>query len=263
MFRDLLIFMACLLVLAGCSTREEPGPVDPDCLVVGVDPNYAPFEFRGDNADEPKGFDIDLIQAVCSYNGWRAEFREVPFDNLLTELTGGGIGAAISAITITPRRQAVVDFSDPYYLTGQSIVVLSGDTLIADLTDLRGQRVGVQQGTTGEDMAKSVDGALVFRYEDIEEAFRHLVAGELDAVINDYPSSRTYLRTDTSLEICNPDLKAEHYGIAVRKESRDRLEGINEALAVLIGDGTYDSLHVKWFGYSWLEEPAAEAAVDF
>ncbi len=262
MLRSLLIFIVCALALVGCTPREEPLTVDENYLVVGVDPDYAPFELHSDDPAVPEGFDIDLMREVCNFNGWQVEFREMPFENLLIALTGREIGAAISAITITPQRLAVVDFSDPYYLTGQSMVVLSSDTVFADPTDLRGQRVGVQQGTTGEDLAKRSDGALVFKYNDIEEAFRHLARGELDAVINDYPSTRAYLETHDSFEIIDPDLNAEYYGIAVRKNSPDRLKGINDALAVLIGDGTYDSLHVKWFGYPWVGESTADPSVD-
>ncbi len=259
MLKSILIFVAWSLALTGCTPREETAALNEDLLVVGVDPNYAPFEFRNDSTGAPEGFDIDLIQAVCEFNGWQAEFREMPFDNLLTSLTGGEIEAAMSALTITPQRQAIVDFSDPYYLTGQSLVALSGDTLIAELADLRGRRVGVQQGTTGEDLAKGVDGALVFRYRTIDEAFRHLAAHEVDVVINDCPSNRTYLDTFEDFTIIDTDLSAQYYGIAVRRGGGDRLEGINNALAVLIGNGVYDSLHIKWFGVSWLGESAADS----
>jgi len=254
MLERFLIFITLVLALAACAQKENALQVDENRVVVGIDPNYAPFEFQCGDTAGPAGFDIDLMREIGRLNGWEVEFREMPFERLITALTGGEIDAVASALTITPKREAVVDFSDPYYLTGQSLVVLSGDSTIVDLADLRGQRVGVQQGTTGEDLARGIDGALIFRYHSIGEAFLHLAGGELDVVINDYPSTRLYLAEHDDLEIANPEVNAEYYGIAVRKNFPDRLQAINEALAVLIGDGTYDSLHQKWFGYSWVED---------
>ncbi len=262
MYRGLLIFISCALSLAGCSRQDQQPPIDDNHLVAGVDPNYAPFEFRNGDTAGLEGFDIDLLREIGRANGWQLEFREKSFDGLLAALTGGEIDLAVSAITITPKRLAVVDFSDPYYLTGQSLVALSGNSTITDSRDLRGLRVGVQQGTTGEDLAKGSDGALVFRYEDIDEAFQYLADGELDAVINDYPSTRAYLDAHAEFSIVDSELNAEYYGIAVQRGKQDRLNKINDALAVLIGDGTYDSLHVKWFGYSWYEETPVDSLAD-
>ena len=253
----IMVIGACLLV--GCTGREEASPSPQERLVVGVDPDYAPFEFVDSATGTVAGFDIDLMQAIGRHHGWQVEFREVTFDQLLASLRAGEIGAAVSAISVTPERQAVVDFSDPYYLTGQSLVVAEDDTSITAREDLRGQRVGVQQGTTAEQLAKRIDGALVFRYGDIEEAFRRLSEGDLDAVINDCPSTRSWLEAHRGFRVADPHLDAQYYGIALPAGNPDLLEAINTALAVLIGDGTYDSLHVNWFGYSWFDEPPCDS----
>jgi ABC-type amino acid transport substrate-binding protein len=141
-------------------------------------------------------------------------------------------------------------------------VVRKTDTSVSALSDLRGRRVGAQKGTTGEYLAKNTEGALVFRYDDIAEAFEYLLDGELDAVVNDCPSTRTYLRSHEGLRIADPDLDVAYYAIAVPRNSPELLTAVNEALAVLIGDGTYDSLHLRWFGYSWSEEPACDSPGD-
>lgn len=259
MLNKSLIIVICACILVGCTGREEPSPSPQELLVVGVDPDYAPFEFVDSATGAVAGFDIDLMQAIGRYNRWQVEFREVTFDQLLPSVRAGEIGAAMSAISITPERQALVAFSDPYYLTGQSLVVAEDDSSITAPDDLRGQRVGVQQGTTAEQLAKRIDGALVFRYGDIEEAFRRLAEGDLDAVINDCPSTRTWLQAHRGFRVADPHLDAQYYGVALPEGNPHLLENVNTALAVLIGDGTYDSLHVNWFGYSWFEEPPCDS----
>lgn len=261
MLKTFFLFALLALALVGCSQQQEPVPATEDMLTVGVDPDYAPFEFVDAATGEVVGFDIDLMREIGRLNGWQINFREMPFEMLLSALHAGQSGAAISAITITPKRQAVVDFSDPYYLTGQSFVVLAGDSSFTEPFDLRGRRVGVQLGSTGEELAKRTDGALVFLYDDIREAFRLLGDGDLDVVIDDCPSALTYLKRHAEFEIVGPELDAQYYGIAVHKGAPARLEKINQALAKLIGDGTYDSLHLKWFGYDWAEGPAHDSSL--
>jgi len=110
-----------------------------------------------------------------------------PFDGMIPGLNSGKYDVVISAMTITPARAAVVGFSQPYYLAGQTIAVPAADTAIQSASDLTGRRVGVQLGTTGELMAKGMEGWQVFSYDNIGTAFIDMANGNLDAVLNDFP----------------------------------------------------------------------------
>ncbi len=81
-------------------------------LRVGTDATYPPFETVDTETGEPVGFDIDLITEIAKLNGWKTEFIITPFDGMIPGLQGEKYDVAISSITITPERSAVVDFSD-------------------------------------------------------------------------------------------------------------------------------------------------------
>jgi len=237
----------CFLLLAACSGERQESDVRRTVLRVGTDATYPPFETVDPETGQPTGFDIDLVTALCRANGWQPQFIVTPFDGIIPGLRSKKYDVVISAMTITPERAAVVDFTDPYYLAGQTIAVPLDDTTIHSVDDLVGKRVGVQLGTTGELMAKKMDGLHVYSFDNIGAAFIDMANGNLDAVLNDFPTSRAYIKKHSTAKTVGDILSTEYYGMAVRKGDQDLLEALNRALAEFKESG-YDELHVKWFG---------------
>ena len=141
----------------------------------------------------------------------------------------------------------MVNFTESYYVAGQTVAVPREDSLIQGIDDLVGKRVGVQLGTTGELMAKRLDGLHVFSFDNIGAAFIDMANGNLDAVLNDFPTTQVYIKSHGTAKTVGEILSTEHYGIAVRKSDNELLVQLNSALEQLRGSGVYDSLHVRWF----------------
>jgi polar amino acid transport system substrate-binding protein len=221
--------------------------------LVGIDPDYAPFEYVDSTDSAVIGFDVDLIARICEANRWQYEIVPTPFEALLQDVTLGRLDIGISAISITPERETLVAFSDPYYLSGQTIAVPLADSSIADPSDLRGKRVGVLRGTTGEALVKRYDGVLVYPYDEVGAALLDLVAGQLDAVLNDYPVTRHAMDRVAGARLLPVMVSTEYYGIAMRTTDTLRLRLLNDALAGLCGGYSYEQLHMKWFGYPLLD----------
>jgi ABC-type amino acid transport substrate-binding protein len=236
-----------LLAVISCGGGDEETASERKTLRIGTDATYPPFETISPETGKPDGFDIDLITAVCDMNGWQPQFVVTPFDGIIPGLRSRKYDVVISAMTITPERAAVVDFSEPYYLAGQTIAVPLDDSLIQGIDDLVGKRVGVQLGTTGELMAKRMDGLHVFSFDNIGAAFIDMANGNLDAVLNDFPTSRAYIDKHGTAKTVGKILSTEYYGIAVRKNDKQLLDDINRALTELKGDDRYHQLHLKWF----------------
>lgn len=252
MTRKLPLFLVgfiCLaaLVITSCGGQKSD-PANRTLLRVGTDPTYPPFETVNPQTGEIDGFDIELITAIAKANGWSIEFTAVPFDGMIPGLTGGKYDAAISATTITPERQAVVNFSDPYYLAGQVVAVPVTDSVTTSVAQLTGKKVGVQLGTTGEMMAKKIEGAQVFPFDNIGAAFIDMSNGNLDAVLNDFPTTQAYIKAHGTAKTVGELLSSEQYGILIPKSAPELLKQINSGLQKIRANGTYDSLHVKWFG---------------
>ncbi len=252
MKKQLLTFLMLTLFVIGCVGDEAETPVVDNLVRVGVDPNYPPFESVDEGSGGLRGFDIDLLTEIAVVHGWELEFISVHFDELLPGIAAGRFDLVISAVTITAQREAVVSFSDPYYLADQVLSVPAGDSTTHSLEDLRGRRVGVLAGSTGEDLAKRVDGVLAFPYDDIADAFSHLLEGQLDAILNDLPTTRVCIAGDERVQVIARGIRAEYYGIAVNPNDPDKLDRINQTLAVFFGDGSFDRIHEKWFGHPLL-----------
>jgi len=245
--KNILIGCCLLLTLIACSKKETNQNETRTVLRIGTDATYPPFEIVNTETGQPEGFDIDLITEICKINGWKAEFMVTPFGGIIPGLQNKKYDLVLSAMTITPERAVVIDFSEPYYLAGQVIAVPLDDNTIISIDDLKGKKVGVQFGTTGQLMAKKMDGLQVFPFDNIGAAFIDMNNGNLDAVLNDFPTTQAYIKKHQSVKTVGDILSSEYYGMAVRQGDTKLLQAVNSALALIKSDGRYRDMHLKWF----------------
>lgn len=232
------------------STEESGGGGEP--LTVGSDIPYPPFE-EGKPGNYT-GFDVELMEAIGKEIGREVEFEDTSFDTIFTFLAQGKFEAVASAATITPEREKTVDFSNPYYLSEQAILIKVGGE-IKSVEGLKGATIGVQKGTTGEEFADEKGEVGELRsYPSGPDAVNALNAGTVEAVVMDIPVAENAVAANEQLEISTPISTEEEYGIAVAQGETELLDSINEGLAAVIEDGTYTKLYEKYFHH---EPPAA------
>jgi ABC-type amino acid transport substrate-binding protein len=154
----------------GGTDSSEIDTLKPGTLLVGVDVPYPPFE-QGRPPDY-EGFEIDLMNEIANRLGLETEYKDTPFDTIFRDLSQDKFDVAIAGSTITPEREKVVDFGNPWFLTEQSLLVQEGSD-IQTIDDLEGKTVGVQKGTTGEAYINDNGNADDVRsYPEIDTAFR-------------------------------------------------------------------------------------------
>jgi len=221
-------------------------------LTVGTDATYPPFERVSETTGKIEGFDIDLLNAIASKEGFTIEPHNALFDTIFTALSFGQYDLVISASTIKPERQQTVNFSNPYFAAGQVIFVRKADVgKIKTTADLVGKTIGVQLGTTGADAAKKIPNTKgVNEFPTAPEAFQALSNGTVDAVVNDNFTSLSIILNSPNLNLAvvGQPFTVEYYGIAVRKECTDLLKKVNDGLGAVIADGTYAQIYAKHFG---------------
>jgi len=200
---------------------------------------------------EFEGFDVDLIKAIGKELGYKVVVQNMGFDATIPALQSRNIDVIIAAMTITPERKKVVQFSDPYYTSGLIILVPENNTSIRSIKDLEGKKIGAQIGTTGMFKAEKIPGAQVKTYANASETFLEFENGGVDAVIQDYPVVAYYLSQKKKGKMVGEKMEAEQYGIAVAKNNKVLTDDINKALAKLKANGEYAKIYKKWFG----EEP--------
>lgn len=214
-------------------------------LQVGSDLAFAPFEFVEDG--EEQGFDIDLMNEIGTRLGVEVEYVDANFDTIFQQLAAGDFDAIISAITITEEREEIVAFSEPYFEATQALVV-PADSDIASTDDLADQEVGAQAATTGLDYAQeNFTESTITEFPDYPAAFTALETGGIDAVLADLPAADEAVGRSDALQIVEEIDTDEQYGIGVQQENEALLEAIDDALAEIIDDGTYEQIFADWF----------------
>lgn len=207
--------------------------------------NMAFVEVAG---QEPTGFSVDLATEIAERMGRTLQVSFEQFPDLFPMLEAGTADIAMSAISITPERRKEVDFSMPYFDSGQSLLVRS-DSGIAGTKDLKGKAVGALDGSTNEEEAEGIPGVgRVVTFADKEPMFDALIAGKLDAVVCDTPFALYNARLTGQTEVAETLTTGDQYGIAVKKGSTELRTAIDEALAAVKADGTYDRLYTQYFG---------------
>jgi ABC-type amino acid transport substrate-binding protein len=210
---------------------------------------YPPFEFSPKG--KPKGFDIELMNEIARRAGFEVRYENVQFDSILRGLDADLFDASISAMSITPEREKQLDFSDPYFNADQALLV-EGDSKIKAIDDLSEATVGVQAGSTGqlkgEDLHDDGQVGEVRPYRTIGEAFSALRAGRIDGVIYDLSAvHKKVTENEGEIRYVESIPTGEQYGIAFPKDSV-LVEPVNQALAEMKEDGTYEKLYKEWIG---------------
>ncbi|GAB6182014.1 basic amino acid ABC transporter substrate-binding protein [Desulfotomaculum defluvii] len=253
-----LALLALALVVVGCAGKEEAkSPAQEGGnkkLVAAADATFAPFEFA-DASGKYVGFDLDLIDAIAKEMGYQLEFQSMAFDGIIPALQSSQVDCAVTAMTITPERQKVVNFSEPYYKAGQIVVVQASNNEVNSIVDLKGKTIAVQSGTTGAmEAEKATDKGKVTYFTGADQALQELKNGAADAVIIDYPVAAYFIQQgNKEVKMVGDIMSSEEYGIAVPKDKEQILDDINTGLKKIKENGKYAEIYKKWFG----EEPRA------
>ncbi|HEX7098905.1 MAG TPA: basic amino acid ABC transporter substrate-binding protein [Acidimicrobiia bacterium] len=221
-------------------------------LTVCTDAPYPPMEYEDpDNPGEYTGFDIELMRAVATNLGLELAVVNVGFDPITSGLAmeSGDCDIAAASITITPERAENIAFTDGYFSGDQSLLVLA-DSGISTLADLAGQSLAVQTGTTGEIYAQenAPEDTEIVSFENPGDLFLALESGQVQGVLQDLVPNQDYANSNETAVVVETYPTEEEYGFAAKKEGSEALiEAVNQQLAALREDGTYDQLYEQFF----------------
>ncbi len=224
----ILVFILTLgLVLAACSSgtdevppteppsvpEEVAGEVDGDVvwarmqnsgtMVVGIAADYKPFEFYG-TTYQMEGYDVDLIRDIASQLLLNIKLEDTTFPGLGNALRLGEIDVAISALSVTPERAAVADFSYVYYVGEDAVLGRSDQEYnISGRDDLGSFKIGVQTNSVYDAFVRdeliaggSVQEANLIVFSDIRTAVQALGEGQVDLVMLDLLPAEVFAQAE-------------------------------------------------------------------
>ena len=244
-----LIMASFCLVACGSQKLTVESVQSAGKLVIGTSPDFPPFEFL-DADGNVVGIEIEIMQLICQELGVELEIKQMDFDSVLPGVQTGKFNVGVSGISVTPDREKNTQFTVPYCLAAQAIVVTS-DSPITCKADLEGKTVSVQTGTTAEEFCMS-NGYTVKAFAANADAETALTVGKVDAwVIDDLTAAEMVAaynedHPDAPLVILDEAMTTEPYAFAFAIGGDDLVERINEILNQLLADGTIAAIFEKY-----------------
>lgn len=208
-----------------------------------------PYIFA-DGADKVGGFEYDILQAIAEKEGFQTKYTIYPWDVLFGTLDEGKADILSAGITATDERRAKMDFSNPFF-ESQLAVMLPQDSNVQQLKQLSGKKVAVKMGTTQELFLKSVSDGQPMASETVWQGIQRVMNKEVDAVLGDFGTLSYYAKQypDYKLKVITDDsVPKEPLAFAVKKGNATLQKQLNDGLAKIKEDGTYQKIHEKWFG---------------
>ena len=238
-----MMVLALVALLAACGRKDST-----KYLVMGTNAEFPPFETRGgEKGTDVVGFDVEVAKAIATKVGLPLKVEDMKFDSLLPALNAGKVDLVLAGMTITEERTKNVEFSTPYYKATQVVLILAGGPVPATKEDLKGLKIAVQLGTTGDGLAAEIVGQEnVRQFTSTMDAVVELMNSKVDAVIIDEQPAIQFAKKNPELMLVRLAFDDEFYGVAVRKGNTELLAKINEALAEIAADGRYDQFVDQW-----------------
>lgn len=251
----IVLALVAVVVLGGFLNSEEEYDNALDRIqskgkiVVGTQVPYPPFENINATTDKLEGIDIEIMEYIAAKLNVTIVWKKMEFDPLFPAVQSGQLDCAISSITITAERDEVNDFSIPYYVANQAVLV-SDDSTITDLDSLNGTDVVTQTGTTGQywvDNSTNLSPHANTPLSDVPAAVLGVENGLYDAFVVDTPVANKYANdTNYHLKVAFVIYTLESYGILLPQDEPELQAAINAAITDMIADGTLDQIMVKW-----------------
>lgn len=255
--KKILMLMFCVvmaLALAGCggSKEKEAAPAG-KVLKVATDANFPPFEFYQEQSKVHTGFDIALTKAVAKQMGYeKVEFVNVHFKDILTGLQDKQYDMAVAALSITPERERLVDFSEAYAEDGYKVIVNKNARLGDDFAALAGKTVAVEEGSYAEKLVKAqANGAKVIPVYDTEAGIKLVADGKADALVASKIVAGFFITHNYGDKVKfagETVLYADKYGMAVARGNEELQKKVNEALKEIKRSGEYKNIYSSYFG---------------
>ncbi|BAB03889.1 amino acid ABC transporter substrate-binding protein [Halalkalibacterium halodurans] len=217
-------------------------------LLIGTEGTYPPFTFH-DESGELTGFDVELAREVADRLGVEADFMETQWDAMFAGLDAERFDMIANQVGIREDRLEKYDFSD-HYITSTAVVVTHEDNdEINSFEDIEGKKSAQSLTSNYADLAREYNAEIV-GVDGFNQAIELLNSKRVDVTINDNLSVLDFLnnRPNAPIKMVAEHEDAAQSGFMFRKGNEELVEAVNEALAEIIEDGTYEDISKKWFG---------------
>ncbi len=251
------LFLVGILMTAGVIGADSELPDLQGRTVVAVTGNdYTPLNFIDPKTGEAVGWEYDAINEICRRLNCKVDWKVSSWDTMIAAVHNGQFDVGMDGITITDERKEQVDFSIPYMVSQQFMLVRADEDRFSTAEEFNPQEkllIGSQAGTTNFYVAvyNVLDGnesnPRIKLFETFGAAVQALLGDDVDMVLMDAASSRGYIGASAGkLKTIGGPLGTEDFGFIFTPGS-DLVEPFNAAIGALEEEGFLAKLNTKWF----------------
>ncbi|NLX62676.1 MAG: transporter substrate-binding domain-containing protein [Tissierellia bacterium] len=220
-------------------------------IILGTSADYPPFETHAiiDGKDQIVGFDIEIAKYIAEELGVELEIVDMEFDKLLGGLETGMLDMVIAGMNPTPEREKEANFTDIYFETTHTVLIHKDSASeITTVEDLKGKHIGVQMGTTQEEVAKTIENAEILSLSTNPDIVMNLKTKKIHCAIMEKAVAQSFAKANDDLMVVEGvtlDSGAEGVAIAVKKGNDELTEKLNEIIADLKAQGLLEKWYVE------------------
>ncbi len=244
--KQTIVAALALALMGGAAFAADLGGV---ALKVGSDTTSPPMEYVDQASGQIVGFDIDVVNAICVKINCTAEFVTTGWDGIFAALDQSSFDLVASGVSITEERMKVMDFTEPYIINGQAILLRVEDQALT-VEDFKsgGKKLSAQANTTDAELATSIVGdGNVLAYDSFTASVLALKNKDVDGVVINGANAPAYEKQFAGeLVVGIRDLQSDPLGLVFRKGDPN-VAAFNEGLAAIKADGTLDALIAKYW----------------
>ena len=269
MFRNMLnhrfcVFLYLLITLSlitacGTATTKSIADIKPDesILRVGVSTNAPPLIYK--QGQKVVGLEAELANKFAQHLGKSVRFIEVKWEDQIPALLNNQTDIIMSGMSITKMRMIRISFSEPYYKTGQMVLLHKRDRgrIPINYYVIKGMsiklKIGVVKGTTGETYVLDNFGTAkkIIAFNTSKEAVEALLNNDIDILIHDGPIVLMLASEYDSkgLTTSTSHLTEEYLAWGIRKNDTQLLGSANRFIETYKREGKLDSIINRWIPF--------------
>lgn len=268
MKKSVFVLIGLALAIASCASPTEPAATSvaeepegtgmPDLagreLRIATDP-IPPFIIVADDGSLT-GFEPDLVAEICKLLNCTTTWENVSYDAVFAALAAGEYDAIVTDVPYSAERDENLDFTDPYFLSGQVVVVRKDLTEVQIPEDLAKPGIITAVQTGGESLGIARDLGVpdeqIKSYDTVDLKYLAIDSGDADATIDTVEIAGEFVNLyEGKLRILSDEngiiyISRETIHIVVQEGDDELREAFNAAIQQLKQDGTIAALLEKW-----------------
>ncbi|MCX7026406.1 MAG: transporter substrate-binding domain-containing protein [Spirochaetes bacterium] len=256
MLAVLILAIAASLGAQGTAPKAKLPDLKGKTIVAVTENAYMPLNFVDAKTGKTMGWEYDAVDEIGKRLNAKIVWKITSWDTMIQAIRDGQFDVGMDGITITDERKGQVDFSAPYMVSQQFMLVRADENRFSDEKAFGANPkllIGAQAGTTNFYVAvyNVLDGdeanPRIKLFETFGASVQALISGDVDMVLMDATSSKGYIGAyPNKLKSVGGPLGTEEFGFIFQKGS-DLVGPFNAAISALKAEGFLDKLNTKWF----------------